>query len=52
MTRAGGPSPGREAGRRCPPVTVVVECKQARGDFLRDGARNQVRFRIPENPRP
>ena len=32
----------REAGargrRRCPAATVVIECKQSRADFLRDGA--------------
>ncbi len=27
---------GRKRRRRCPPTSIVIECKQSRGDFFRD----------------
>jgi len=33
---ANGSSNGRRRRRRCPPRTILIECKQSRADFLRD----------------
>jgi hypothetical protein len=34
-------APRRAGPPRCPPLTIIVECKQSRSDFLRDRARSE-----------
>lgn len=36
---AGDSGSGQAAVRRCEPRTIMIECKQSRGDFLRDAER-------------
>lgn len=45
------PDTGMHRNRRCPPRTIIIECKQSRSDFIRDDGRAEELLALRDQAR-